>query len=80
MKHSDGWETPDSDTIKKEVISRISNYEDEVKKLLLTDQATRVEMAVALKRLKEREQQLHAANIELKKLEKRLRIRKKRSF
>lgn len=33
MKHSDAWETPDSDTIKKEVIARISNYEDDVKKL-----------------------------------------------
>ena len=50
------------------VTPSLQTVEDEVKKLLLTDQATRAEMAVALKRLKEREQQLHAANIELKKL------------
>jgi hypothetical protein len=32
MKYSDGWETPDSDVIKKEIIARISNYEKEIKK------------------------------------------------
>ena len=34
MKQSDGWETPDSDVIKKEVLSRISNYEYELKNIL----------------------------------------------
>lgn len=34
MQHSDAWETPDSDTIKKEVIARISTYEDAIKTLL----------------------------------------------
>ena len=34
MKHSDGWETSDSDVIKKEIVARISDYESEYKKLI----------------------------------------------
>lgn len=41
--------------------------EDEIEKLLLTDQATRADMAVALKKIKERERQLQAANATLEK-------------
>jgi light-regulated signal transduction histidine kinase (bacteriophytochrome) len=39
--------------------------EDEIEKLLFTDQATRADMAVALKKIQQREQQLQAANAEL---------------
>ena len=31
MEHSDGWQTQDSDTIKKEIVSRIANYESQIK-------------------------------------------------
>ena len=34
MKHSDGWNTPDSDTIKKEIIARISDYDTEAKAII----------------------------------------------
>lgn len=39
--------------------------EDEIDKLLLSDQATRADMAVAMQKLCDREQQLHQANAEL---------------
>jgi hypothetical protein len=39
--------------------------EDEIEKLLLTDQVTRADMAVALQKIQTREQQLQAANAEL---------------
>jgi len=34
MKHSDGWETENSDTLKKEIISRISDYEKEINRII----------------------------------------------
>lgn len=43
------------------------SIEDEIEKLLLTDQATRADMAVALKKIQEREQQIQAANATLEK-------------
>jgi hypothetical protein len=33
MKYSDGWQTEDSDTIQKEIVSRIVNYESQYKSL-----------------------------------------------
>lgn len=41
--------------------------EDEIEKLLLTDQATRADMAVAMKKLQERERLLHQANTDLQR-------------
>ncbi len=40
MKHSDGWETNDSDIIKKEILARIANYEADIKKLTAPNIAT----------------------------------------
>lgn len=34
MEHSDGWQTEDSETIKKEIISRITTYEKDAEKIL----------------------------------------------
>jgi signal transduction histidine kinase len=39
--------------------------EDEIEKLLLSDQATRADMAVAMQKLRDREHQLHQANADL---------------
>ncbi|MFZ2725314.1 MAG: ATP-binding protein [Methylococcaceae bacterium] len=41
--------------------------EDEIEKLLLSDQATRADMAVAMKKLQERERQLEQANADLQR-------------
>ena len=34
MKYSDGWETKNSDIIKKEIVSRISDYEKQIKEIV----------------------------------------------